>query len=263
MSKDKDNSSFDSSYIEGRNSVNEALNADREINKIWILKPADGRRLEPDLAKILNAANEKKIVVVRLSRQALDKMSTTGNHQGVIAQVASHEYVDIEDIVAKAEEEGRTPLLIALDEIKDSFNFASLLRISDAAGVDGIIIPKHRSVALNSVVSKLSAGAIEYIPVARVTNLAQTLRKLKEEHGFWVCGTDMEGSVSYDKADYSGLLVIIVGSEGEGMRKGIRNECDFMVHIPMYGHVNSLNAAVATGIIVYEAVKYRNSKNES
>ena len=263
MSKDKDNNSFDSSYIEGRNSVNEALNADREINKIWILKPADGRRLEPDLVKILNAANEKKIVVVRLSRQALDKMSTTGNHQGVIAQVASHEYVDIEDIVAKAEEEGRTPLLIALDEIKDSFNFASLLRISDAAGVDGIIIPKHRSVALNSVVSKLSAGAIEYIPVARVTNLAQTLRKLKEEHGFWVCGTDMEGSVSYDKADYSGPLVIIVGSEGEGMRKGIRNECDFMVHIPMYGHVNSLNAAVATGIIVYEAVKYRNSKNES
>lgn len=260
MGKDKDNSRIDSSYIEGRNSVNEALKADREINKIWLLKPADGRRLEPDLAKILNAANEKKIVVVRVARQALDKMSTTGNHQGVIAQVASHEYVDIRDIVSKVEEEGRAPLLLALDEIKDPFNFASLLRISDSAGVDGIIIPKHRSIALDSVVSKLSAGAVEYVPVARVTNLAQTLRELKEDHGFWVCGTDMEGSVPYDEADYSGPLAIVVGSEGDGMRKGIRSECDFMVHIPMYGHVNSLNAAVATGIIVYEAVKCRNKR---
>ena len=184
-------------------------------------------------------------------------MSTTGNHQGVIAQVSSHEYADVEDILARAEEEGRAPLIIAMDEIKDSFNFASLLRISDAAGVDGIIIPKHRSIALNSIVSKLSAGAVEYVPVARVTNLAQTLRDLKENHGFWVCGTDMEGSVPYDKADYKGPLVIIVGSEGEGMRKSIRSECDFCVHIPMNGHVNSLNAAVATGIIVYEAVKCR------
>ena len=261
MSRDRDDN-IDNSYIEGRNSVSEALRAEREINKIWILKPADGRRLEPDLAKILNAANERKIVVVRVARTALDKMSTTGNHQGVIAQVASHEYADIDDILAKAAEEGRAPLLLALDEIKDSYNFASLLRISDSAGVDGIIIPKHRSVALNSVVSKLSAGAVEYIPVARVTNLAQTLRSLKEEHGFWVCGTDMEGSVPYDQADYSGPLVIIVGSEGDGMRKGIRSECDFMVHIPMYGHVNSLNAAVATGIIVYEAVRCRRNKGK-
>lgn len=253
----KGSEDFNSSYIEGRNSVNEALNAGHEINKIWILKPADGRRLDPDLAKILAAAKERHLVVVRVQRSALDKMSTTGNHQGVIAQVSSHEYADVEDILARAGEEGRAPLIIAMDEIKDSFNFASLLRISDAAGVDGIIIPKHRSIALNSIVSKLSAGAVEYVPVARVTNLAQTLRDLKENHGFWVCGTDMEGSVPYDKADYKGPLVIIVGSEGEGMRKSIRSECDFCVHIPMNGHVNSLNAAVATGIIVYEAVKCR------
>ena len=253
----KGSEDFNSSYIEGRNSVNEALNAGHEINKIWILKPADGRRLDPDLAKILAAAKERHLVVVRVQRSALDKMSTTGNHQGVIAQVSSHEYADVEDILARAGEEGRAPLIIAMDEIKDSFNFASLLRISDAAGVDGIIIPKHRSIALNSIVSKLSAGAVEYVPVARVTNLAQTLRDLKENHGFWVCGTDMEGSVPYDKADYKGPLVIVVGSEGEGMRKSIRSECDFCVHIPMNGHVNSLNAAVATGIIVYEAVKCR------
>lgn len=256
----KDVSDVNNSYIEGRNSVIEALNAGHEINKIWVLKPADGRRLDPDLAKILAAARDKHLVTVRVNRSVLDKMSTTGNHQGVIAQVSSHEYVDVDDIISKVEEEGRAPLLLALDEIKDSYNFASLLRISDAAGVDGIIIPKHRSIALNSVVSKLSAGAIEYVPVARVTNLAQTLRSLKEEHGFWVCGTDMEGSVPYDQADYSGPLVIIVGSEGDGMRKGIRSECDFMVHIPMSGHVNSLNAAVATGIIVYEAVKCRNKR---
>jgi len=250
----------DNSYIEGRNSVSEALRADHEINKMWILKPADGRRLEPDLARILGEAKDRHIVVVRVNRQVLDKMSTTGNHQGVIAQIASHDYVDLEDIVSKAEEDGRAPLLLALDELKDAYNLASLLRISDAAGVDGIIIPKHRSIALNSVVSKLSAGAVEYVPVARVTNLSQSLRKLKEDHGFWVCGTDMDGSSDYDKADYSGPLVIVVGSEGDGMRNNIRQCCDFTVNIPMVGHVNSLNAAVATGIVVFEAVKYRRNK---
>jgi len=260
MRQDEGNISND--YIEGRNSVTEAIRAGRQINKIWILEPADGRRPEPDLAKIMKEARDNKIVVVRASRSALNKMSTTGNHQGVIAQIASHEYADIDDIVAKAEEEGRAPLLLALDELKDSYNLASLLRISDAAGVDGIIIPKHRSIALNSVVSKLSAGAVEYVPVARVTNLSQTLRNLKEDHGFWICGTDMEGSVDYDKADYSGPLVIVVGSEGDGMRNNIRQCCDFTVNIPMTGHVNSLNAAVATGIIVFEAVKYRRNKAE-
>ncbi|MBP5260656.1 MAG: 23S rRNA (guanosine(2251)-2'-O)-methyltransferase RlmB [Clostridiales bacterium] len=256
----REESEFESSYIEGRNSIKEAINAGREINKVWILEPAEGRKLEPDLVRILKDCKEKKIVTVRVKRSVLDKMSTTGNHQGVIAQVSSHEYADLEDIVAKVEEERRAPLLLALDELKDSFNLASLLRISDAAGVDGIIIPKHRSIALNSVVSKLSAGAIEYVPVARVTNLSQSLRDLKEKHGFWVCGTDMEGSVDYDKADYSGPLVIVVGSEGDGMRKNIRQCCDFTVNIPMTGHVNSLNAAVATGIIVFEAVKYRKNK---
>ena len=249
-------------YIEGRNSVKEALRAGREINKIWLLEPSDGRRPDKELVEIFKEAKDRKIVVTKVNRNVLNKMSTTGNHQGVIAQISSHDYADIEDIVTRAEEEGRAPLLIALDELKDSYNLASVLRISDAAGVDGIIIPKHRSVALTSVVSKLSAGAVEYVPVARVTNLAQTLNELKERHGFWVCGTDMEGSVPYDKADYSGPLVIVIGSEGEGMRKTIRQACDFCINIPMSGHVNSLNAAVATGIIVFEAVKYRNKDTE-
>ncbi len=243
--------------LEGRNPITEALKSGREINKIWILQPSDGKKLEPALAAILNEALDRKIVVNRVSRTVLDNMSQTHNHQGVIAAVASHEYVDIEDIIKKAEDDGHAPLLVVLDELKDAYNLGSILRISDAAGVDGIIIPKHRSVGLDAAVAKASAGAIEYVPVARVTNIAQTLRELKNDHGFWVCGTAMEGSVDYDKADYKGALAIVIGSEGDGMRNTVTSECDFLVSIPMTGQVNSLNAAVAAGIVIYEAVRQR------
>ena len=243
--------------LEGRNAVTEALNAGREINKLWILEPSGGQRLDPGLAKILDEANKRKIVVIRSPRNVLDRMSQTHNHQGVIAAVASHEYVEIDDILKKAESEGRQPLLVLLDEIKDAYNLGSVLRIADAAGVDGVVIPKHRSIGLDSVVAKASAGAIEYVPVARVTNIAQTLRELKEKNGFWVCGTAAEGSTPYDKADYKGALAIVIGSEGEGMRDSVQKECDFLLSIPMAGTVNSLNAAVAAGIVVFEAVKGR------
>ncbi|SEW07320.1 23S rRNA (guanosine2251-2'-O)-methyltransferase [Ruminococcaceae bacterium KH2T8] len=243
--------------LEGRNSVNEALSAGREINKLWILEPQGGQRLDPGLAKILDEANKRKIVVIRSPRNVLDRMSQTHNHQGVIAAVASHEYVEIDDILAKAADEGRAPLLVVLDELKDAYNLGSVLRIADAAGVDGVVIPKHRSIGLDSVVAKASAGAIEYVPVARVTNIAQTLRELKEKHGFWVCGTAAEGSTPYDKADYKGSLAIVIGSEGEGMRDSVQKECDFLLSIPMAGRVNSLNAAVAAGIVIFEAVKGR------
>ncbi len=243
--------------LEGRNSVNEALSAGREINKLWILEPQGGQRLDPGLAKILDEANKRKIVVIRSPRNVLDRMSQTHNHQGVIAAVASHEYVEIDDILTKAADEGRAPLLVVLDELKDAYNLGSVLRIADAAGVDGVVIPKHRSIGLDSVVAKASAGAIEYVPVARVTNIAQTLRELKEKHGFWVCGTAAEGSTPYDKADYKGSLAIVIGSEGEGMRDSVQKECDFLLSIPMAGRVNSLNAAVAAGIVIFEAVKGR------
>ncbi len=243
--------------LEGRNAVTEAINAGREINKLWILEPSGGQRLDPGLAKILDEANKRKIVVIRSPRNVLDRMSQTHNHQGVIAAVASHEYVEIDDILKKAESEGRKPLLVVLDELKDAYNLGSVLRIADAAGVDGVVIPKHRSIGLDSVVAKASAGAIEYVPVARVTNIAQTLRELKEKHGFWVCGTAAEGSTPYDKADYKGALAIVIGSEGEGMRDSVQKECDFLLSIPMAGTVNSLNAAVAAGIVVFEAVKGR------
>lgn len=243
--------------LEGRNAVTEALKAGREINKLWILDNKDGKKIDTGLSRILNMAYERKIVVVRSTRDALNRMSETNNHQGVIASVACKEYAEIDDILAKANEEGHAPLLVVLDELKDAYNLGSVLRIADAAGVDGVIIPKHRSIGLDSVVAKASAGAIEYVPVARVTNIANTLRDLKKNNGFWVCGTDALGQTPYDKADYSGPLAIVIGSEGEGMRDLVRKECDFLLSIPMAGAVNSLNAAVAAGIVIFEAVKGR------
>ena len=243
--------------LEGRNSVLEAFKAGREINKLWILESGDRSKPDPILMRILKEAERKKVPVVRARRDALDRMSQTHNHQGVIASVASHEYVDLEDMIDMVRKKDKLPFFVVLDELKDAYNLGSVLRIADAAGVDGIIIPKHRSIGLDSVVAKASAGAIEYVPVARVTNIASTLRELKDKHGFWVFGTAMEGTTPYDKADYNGSIAIVIGSEGEGMRDVVRKECDFLLSIPMAGNVNSLNAAVAAGIVIYEAVKGR------
>lgn len=253
---DGDNVNASLDKIEGKNAVFEALRSGREINKLWVLNPAEGSHLDSSLAAILSLANDRKIAVMRVPRQSLDRISTTHNHQGVIAAVASHEYVEVSDIINVAKEADHAPLIVILDGLKDAYNLGSLLRISDAAGVDGIIIPKHRSIGLDSLVAKASAGAIEYVPVARVTNIAQTIRDLKDQ-GFWVCGTDASATTMYDKADYSGSMVIVIGSEGEGMRSLVRESCDFLVSIPMGGHVNSLNAAVAAGIVIFEATKKR------
>ncbi|HOO49284.1 MAG: 23S rRNA (guanosine(2251)-2'-O)-methyltransferase RlmB [Saccharofermentanaceae bacterium] len=253
---DGDNVNASLDKIEGKNAVFEALRSGREINKLWVLNPAEGSHLDSSLAAILSLANDRKIAVMRVPRQSLDRISTTHNHQGVIAAVASHEYVEVSDIINVAKEADHAPLIVILDGLKDAYNLGSLLRISDAAGVDGIIIPKHRSIGLDSLVAKASAGAIEYVPVARVTNIAQTIRDLKDQ-GFWVCGTDASATTMYDKADYSGSMAIVIGSEGEGMRSLVRESCDFLVSIPMGGHVNSLNAAVAAGIVIFEATKKR------
>ena len=253
---DGDNVNASLDKIEGKNAVFEALRSGREINKLWVLNPAEGSHLDSSLAAILSLANDRKIAVMRVPRQSLDRISTTHNHQGVIAAVASHEYVEVSDIINVAKEADHAPLIVILDGLKDAYNLGSLLRISDAAGVDGIIIPKHRSIGLDSLVAKASAGAIEYVPVARVTNIAQTIRDLKDQ-GIWVCGTDASATTMYDKADYSGSMAIVIGSEGEGMRSLVRESCDFLVSIPMGGHVNSLNAAVAAGIVIFEATKKR------
>lgn len=242
--------------LEGRNPVMEALRAGRTFNKIWVAQKEAGRN-DPALSRIISLARQKDIIIHEVPRISLDQMSETHSHQGIIAQTASHEYFSLEEILSKAEAKGKQPFLLMLDALKDAYNLGSILRIADAAGVDGVIIPKHRSIGLDSMVAKASAGAIEHVPVARVTNLSQTIISLKE-NGFWVAGTDTEGSISYDKADYTGPLLIIIGSEGEGMSKNIANKCDFLLSIPMSGSVNSLNAAVAAGIVIFEAAKQRN-----
>ncbi|MBO4635774.1 MAG: 23S rRNA (guanosine(2251)-2'-O)-methyltransferase RlmB [Clostridiales bacterium] len=240
--------------LEGRNSVLEALRSGREINKLWVL---DQGKPDARLSEIISEARKRKIVMVTASRAALDKMSTTHNHQGVIAACASHEYADLDTVLSKCAEEGRAPFIVVLDELKDAYNLGSVLRISDAAGVDAVIIPKHRSIGLDSAVAKASAGAIEYVPVVRVTNIASTLRDLKKNNGFWVMGTAAEGTTPYDGADYKGAIAIVIGSEGEGIREHVRKECDFLLSIAMKGKVNSLNAAVAAGIVIFEAAKRR------
>lgn len=241
--------------LEGRNPVMEALRAGRTINKIWVVK-RDESRPDPTLSRIINLAKDKGIIVSEVPRISLDQMSQTGNHQGIIAYTASHEYVEVEDIIAFAAEREEPPFVVLLDELKDAYNLGSILRIADAAGVHGIIIPKHRSISLDSLVAKASAGAIEHVKVARVTNLSQTILRLKEM-GLWVAGTDASARTTYDKADFKGPLLVVIGSEGEGMSANIADKCDFLVTIPMNGSVNSLNAAVAAGIVVFEAARQR------
>ncbi len=241
--------------LEGKNPVLEAFRAGRTINKLWIIAQ-DSKKQDPIIAKIISMAKMAQTPVLEVPKTTLDRMATTNAHQGVIAQTASHEYVEIDSIIEAAKEKGEEPLLIALDGLKDSYNLGSVLRIADAAGVHGVIIPKHRSIGLDAMVAKASAGAIEHVPVARVNNLSRTLIELKEK-GFWVYGADAGGQTTYDKADYKGSAVIVIGSEGEGISANISDKCDVLVTIPMSGEVNSLNAAVATGIIVFEAQNNR------
>jgi len=245
--------------LEGKNPLLEALKAGRTINKLWVLKYR-GKQTDSSISRIVEMAKQTGAVVIETDREVLDKMSLTRGHQGVIAQVASHEYVDIDKIISDAKAKNKNGVFIViLDELKESYNLGSILRISDAAGVDGIVIPKHRSVGLDANVAKASAGAIEYVPVAKVTNISQTIEKLKEE-GFWIYGTSQDAKDLYNKVDYKGNIAIVVGSEGEGIKESVINKCDFLVKIPMYGNVNSLNAAVASGVIIFEAARQRNGE---
>ncbi|MBE7043191.1 MAG: 23S rRNA (guanosine(2251)-2'-O)-methyltransferase RlmB [Ruminococcaceae bacterium] len=238
--------------IEGRNPVVEALRKGRNIDKLFIQKDiTDG-----SMGKIRAMAREKGVIVSEVAKQKLDHMSQTGAHQGVIACTAVHEYVDVDDILKIAEEKGESPFLVIADEISDPHNLGSILRTANAAGVHGVIIPKHRSVGLSAVVAKSSAGAIEYVPVARVTNLARTVDDLKKQ-GIWVAGAAMEGTQTYYQVDYTGALAIVVGSEGFGISRLLKEKCDFLVSIPMKGEINSLNASVAAGVLLMEASRQR------
>lgn len=239
----------------GRNAVTEALKSGRGINKLWI---ASGDR-EGSVSEIAALAKERGIVVQYVERAKIEALAGGHRHQGVLAYVAPVPYAELDDILKAAEEKGEAPFLVLLDELEDPHNLGALLRTADATGVHGILIPKRRSVSLNATVAKTSAGAVEYVPVARIGNVAQTLKKLKEK-GFWVAGADMDGEKAYYEADLTGPLVLVVGSEGRGMSRLTKEACDFIVSMPMVGRINSLNASVAGSILMYESMRQRLQK---
>lgn len=238
--------------IYGRNPIIEALEAGRTMDKILI---QDGIR-HTQIGIIRNLAKDRGIVYQFVDRRKLDRIAEGENHQGVVAYAAAHKYSSLEDILKIAEESGKPPFLIIADGITDPHNLGSIIRTADAAGAHGVIIPKNRSVSLNSVVAKVSAGAIEHIPVARVTNISQTLELLKKK-GLWIVGTALEAEQMCYDCDLKGSLGIVIGSEGEGMSRNVREHCDFLVKIPMLGKTESLNASVAAGVLMYEAVRQR------
>ena len=238
--------------LEGRNAVTEALSAGRTIDKLFV---ADGDT-DRALGRICAMAKQAGAVVVPTDRRKLDYMSATGAHQGVIAMVAAHDYASIDDILKKAQDAGEPPLIVICDELSDPHNLGAIIRTAECAGAHGIIIPKRRSVGLTAVVGKASAGALEYMPVARVSNITAAIDTLKKA-GVWVYGTAAEGDTTLYKADLKSAAAIVIGNEGEGMSRLVSERCDFKVSIPMKGSISSLNASAAAAIMLSEAVRQR------
>jgi len=241
--------------IEGRNPVIEILKSGRDVDKILVAK---GNK-EGSIHKIIAMAKDKKIPVQEVDRRKLDQMAESDNHQGVMAYVAAYEYADLNAILDDLEAKEENPFLIICDEINDPHNLGSVLRTANATGAHAVIIPKRRSVGLTAVVAKTSAGAVEYTPVCKVTNLSQTMQMLKEK-GIWIVGADMAGENYHFEQDMLGKLAIVVGSEGKGMSRLVKENCDFLVRIPMMGEVTSLNASVAASVLMYEAVRQNHVK---
>ena len=237
--------------IIGRNAVIELLKSNREIENVLIAK---GDR-EGSINKILSMCREKGIIVKNVDRKKLDFMCGNANHQGVVANVPAHSYSTVDEILALAEERGEEPFIIICDEIEDSHNLGAIIRSAEACGAHGIIIPKRRNVGLNFIVAKTSCGALEYMKVARVGNLASTIDDLKKKN-IWVYCADMDGQ-PWSKTDFSGGCALVVGNEGKGVGRLIKEKCDVTVSLPMLGKVNSLNASVAAGILMYEIARQR------
>ena len=240
-----------SEQIEGRNAVLEAFRSGRCVDKLFIL---DGCQDGP-VRTIAREARKKDTIINYVSKERLDQLSETRAHQGVIAQVAAYEYSTVEEILAKAEEKGEPPFLVLLDNVEDPHNLGAIIRTANLAGAHGVIIPKRRSVGLTSTVAKTSAGALNYTPVAKVTNLVRTIEELKEK-GIWFVCADMGGESMYS-LNLTGPIGMIVGNEGEGVSRLVREACDFTASIPMKGDIDSLNASVAAGVLAYEIVRQR------
>ncbi len=238
--------------IEGRNSVLELLESGRDINKIFI---TEGEK-HGSINKIINMAKARKILITEVSKAKLNQMSQTENNQGVIAIVPPFDYCEVEDILEEAKQRKEPPFILILDGIEDPHNLGSIIRTAETAGVHGIIIPKRRAASVNATVNKVSAGAVEHMKIARVNNINETIEYLKN-NGVWIYGTDMHTQKYYYDEDYRGSVAIVIGSEGFGMSRLVKENCDFLVKIPMKGKITSLNASVSSGIVMYEVVKQR------
>lgn len=238
--------------VEGRNSVLELLESGKDINKIFITR---GEK-HGSINKIIAIAKEKRVIIVEKDKRQMEEMAQNQNYQGVIAIVPPFEYCEIEDIIEEANSKNEEPFILILDGIEDPHNLGSIIRTAETAGVHGIIIPKRRAAGVNSTVNKVSAGAVEHMKIARVTNISDAIQKLKD-NGLWICGTDINTDKFYYDQDLKVPLGIVIGNEGNGISEKVKKNCDFLVKIPMKGKVTSLNASVSTGIIIYEVLKQR------
>ena len=241
----------DSHLIEGRNAVLEAFRAGRTVDKLYI---QDGLR-DGTISTILRDAKKRDVIVNFVSREKLDQMSRDKKHQGVMAITAAFAYSTVEDILAKAEEKGEPPFLFLLDEIEDPHNLGAIIRTANLCGAHGVIIPKRRAAGLTATAVKASAGAIHYTPVAKVTNIAKTIADLKEK-GMWFACADMDGELMY-RTNLTGPIGLVIGNEGSGVSRLVKESCDYVVSIPMKGDIDSLNASVAAGVLAYEVVRQR------
>ena len=238
--------------LEGRNALTEALKAGRTIDKVFVAEGNTDRSLQ----RLAAQAQEAGAVIVPVDRRKLDQMSFTRSHQGVIALAAAHEYATIDEILEEAASRGQAPLIVICDELSDPHNLGAIMRSAECAGAHGVIIPKRRSVGLTATVAKASAGAVEYMKVARVANINNAIHELKER-GVWVFGAAGEGSQPMYRADLTGPAAIVIGNEGDGISQLVRKNCDMLIHIPMSGKISSLNASAAASILLYEAVRQR------
>lgn len=242
---------YEEFVIEGKNAVIEAFRAGKTIDKLFVLEHCK----EGSMNTVLREAKKQGTVINYVKRERLDQMSETGKHQGVIAYIAAYEYGSVEDILKKAEDKGEQPFVIILDDIEDPHNLGAIIRTANLAGAHGVIIPKHRASGLTATVVKASAGAINYTPVAKVTNISKTIEELKEK-GLWFVCADMDGTTMYD-LDLKGPIGLVIGNEGKGVSRLVKEKCDFIAKVPMFGDIDSLNASVAAGVLAYEIVRQR------
>ena len=242
---------YEEFVIEGRNAVIEAFRAGKTVDKLFVLEHCK----EGSMNTILREAKKRDTVIQYVKKERLEQMSETGKHQGVIAYIAAYEYASVEDILKKADEKGEPPFVVILDDIEDPHNLGAIIRTANLAGAHGVIIPKHRAAGLTATAVKASAGAINHTPVVKVTNIAKTIEDLKDK-GLWFVCADMGGTTMYD-LDLKGAIGLVIGNEGKGVSRLVKEKCDFVASIPMFGDIDSLNASVAAGVLAYEIVRQR------